>query len=179
MELHRPHYRRVRMSKEAYSTLCKWNVQFEAFCQRDFTFEEVILRALDCLKLRELDVADNYRIEEMKMHHLREIEERHKDEPFYIKDLVGEREYRKLHRKEHDNASRSTITLPDTLLDKLKIAKLAMSFVRGETVFYEDLVDMMIELLRRENPDVEQAMEYFVKRHPEFEDTLKKRCDKE
>lgn len=46
---------------------------------RDFTYEEVILRALDCLQYKELNVADAFRKQELEWKHKHELIENHKN----------------------------------------------------------------------------------------------------
>lgn len=71
---------RVYCSKETINTIHKWMCHFKNVYGRDFTYEEVIVRALDCLQYKELDVADAYRRHELECRHKRELLEKHKNQ---------------------------------------------------------------------------------------------------
>jgi len=69
---------RIYCSKATIKTIHKWMCQFRNVYGRDFTYEDVILRALECLPLAELEVADAYRKQELEWKHKRELVETRK-----------------------------------------------------------------------------------------------------
>lgn len=68
---------RIYCSEATIKTIHKWMCQFKNVYSRDFTYEDVILRALDSLPLIELDVADAFRKQELERKHKRELSEKH------------------------------------------------------------------------------------------------------
>lgn len=68
---------RIYCSEATIKTVHKWMCQFKNVYGRDFTYEDVILRALNSLPLIELDVADAFRKQELEWKHRRELAEKH------------------------------------------------------------------------------------------------------
>lgn len=62
---------RIDCSEETIKIVHKWTVHFKYVYRRDFTYEEVVLRALECLPLGELEVADSLRKWELESYHKR------------------------------------------------------------------------------------------------------------
>lgn len=72
-------YPRIYCNKATINTVHKWMCHFMHVYGRDFTYEEVILRALDCLQYKELNVADAFRKQELEWKHKHELIENHKN----------------------------------------------------------------------------------------------------
>lgn len=72
-------YPRIYCSEATIKTVPKWMCQFKKIYGRNINYEEVILRTLDCLQYKELDVADAYRKGELEWKHKRELIKKHKN----------------------------------------------------------------------------------------------------
>ena len=69
----KPKTPRIYCSEETIKEFHKWMVHFRYVYRKKVTYEDVLIRAMECLELGEIEVADSKREWELKAEHQREL----------------------------------------------------------------------------------------------------------
>ena len=64
------------------------------------------------------------------------------------------------------------LNLPKTLVEELKIWRMAFSACYGKTVSYGEMIRGMLDSLEDTDPGVIEELDRMVKKHPELQDKL-------
>ena len=64
------------------------------------------------------------------------------------------------------------LNLPKTLVEELKVWRLAFCAAHGKTVSYGEMICGMLDTLRESDPAVVDELERIVEKHPELEGKL-------
>lgn len=66
----------------------------------------------------------------------------------------------------------TTLNLPKSLVEELKVWRMAYCSAYGKTVSYSEILREMLDSLIESNPLVVEEMDRLVKKHPELEDKM-------
>ena len=70
---YKPKTPRIYCSEETIKEMHKWMMHFRFVYRKKVTYEDILVRAMECLELGEIEVADSKREWELKIKHQREL----------------------------------------------------------------------------------------------------------
>ena len=71
------------------------------------------------------------------------------------------------------NIKYGALNIPESLVDELKVWKMAFSMSYGRTVSYAEMIRSMLYSIPQSDPDVFEALEKILEMNPELKEKIK------
>ena len=71
------------------------------------------------------------------------------------------------------NIKYGALNIPESLVDELKVWKMAFSMSYGRTVSYAEMIRSMLDSIPQSDPDVFEALEKILEMNPELKEKIK------
>ena len=71
------------------------------------------------------------------------------------------------------NIKYGALNIPESLVDELKVWKMAFSMSYGRTVSYAEMIRSMLDSIPQSDPEVSEALEKILEMNPELKEKIK------
>lgn len=72
------------------------------------------------------------------------------------------------------NIKYGALNIPESLVEELKVWKMAFSMSYGRTVSYAEMIRSMLDSIPQSDPEVSEALEKILEMNPELTDKMKR-----
>jgi 2-hydroxy-3-keto-5-methylthiopentenyl-1-phosphate phosphatase len=72
------------------------------------------------------------------------------------------------------NIKYGALNIPESLVEELKVWKMAFSMSYGRTVSYAEMIRSMLDSIPQSDPEVSEALEKILEMNPELADKMKR-----
>jgi 2-hydroxy-3-keto-5-methylthiopentenyl-1-phosphate phosphatase len=72
------------------------------------------------------------------------------------------------------NIKYGALNIPESLVEELKVWKMAFSMSYGRTVSYAEMIRSMLDSIPQSDPEVSEALEKILEMNPELSDKMKR-----
>ena len=72
------------------------------------------------------------------------------------------------------NIKYGALNIPESLVEELKVWKMAFSMSYGRTVSYAEMIRGMLDSIPQSDPEVSEALEKILEMNPELTDKMKR-----